>query len=116
MNGASECQESWIRFLAAVKSGRIVDLDRAATSIGCGWVENWLNPEQDGYEERCAAVAKGWSKRRVTVVGEEDNEVRATLSVPFWTKAFFFFGPGLLIVFRRERDDLKVDGISFSGD
>ena len=116
MADSKECQESWVRFLAAVKSGRIVDLDRAATSIGCNWVESWLNPDEDGYEDRCAALAKGWSKKPVVVVAEDDPEVHATLSVPIWTKAFFYFGPRLLITFRRERGELKVDQIGFSGD
>ena len=116
MGSSKECQESWDRFLAALKSGRIVALDRAATSIGCNWVENWLNPDQEGYDDRCAALAKGWAKKPVSFVSENDGEIHASLSVPVWTKAFFYFGPRLFITFRRERDELKVDQISFSGD
>ncbi len=110
----SSAQRAWDAFLDALASGRPSDLRAAATPRAERWVVSFLNPEQPGFEDRCVTLSRDW---RVTLRVVPGTEVPvAVVRVWPWRRAFWWFGPEVLVRFEPEGAGLLVDDLSFSGD
>ncbi len=109
-----EPQAAWERFLDALASGSAPALRASATGTAERWIRNFLNPEQPGFEDRCATLARDW---RVTLRVVDGTEVPVgVVRVWPWRRAFWWFGAAVLVRFERVGDDLLVDDLSFDGD
>lgn len=109
-------QPAWNAFLRALATARLGEVRKTTTPDGLRWVENFLNPDDDGFVERCGGLAKAWARTLRPLLGAPVDAPRAMFLVPFWHRAFFWFGPRITVYFKTTPDGLRVDTISFMGD
>lgn len=111
---AGSPQQAWEAFLDALASGRAAALRSAATPAAERWIAAWLNPDQPGFEARCATLAADWRVPLRMVPGTEVPV--GVVRVWPWRRAFWWFGPHVLVRFEPDGETWRVDDLSFSGD
>ena len=112
-NNFASPEELWSEYLSALKTGE-EEYIKSVSLNGYNFTKTWLDANK--YKQMCIDLGIGWSKSNLNINRVDDSSAIGHLRTDTDTKAYFYFGPTILIHFKRVNDNWAIEYISFEGD